>query len=117
MRLARVARELHDLITTSPAAEAAPDHEALRNAASALRNVPPALPYAGRFTLIAETVRGMAVALDDGDLDLLLDRSADLVLLGKAHGNGDRVAAPEDLLAEVGVLLDRIDRRINAFTD
>lgn len=113
----RMARELRDLITATPAAEVEPGHEALRSAASALRNVPAAMPYAGRFTLVAQTVRGMAAALDDGDLDLLLDRSADLVLLGRAHGNGDRVAAPESLLAEAGALLDRIDRRINAFTN
>jgi len=117
VRPVRVARELHDLITATPAAEAEPDHEALRSAASALRNVPPVMPYAGRFALVAETVRGMAAALDDGDLDLLLDRSADLVLLGRRHGNGDRVTTPKSLLAEVRVLLDRIDRRINAFTN
>jgi len=114
----RVARELHDLITGVGTTQvAAPDHDALRNAASALRDVPPYLPYAGRFALVAETVRGMAAALDDGDMDLLRDRSADLALLGRAHGNGDRVAAPDELRAEVGALLDRIDRRINAFTD
>lgn len=118
VRPVRVARELHDLIArTATTQPAEPDHEALRNAASALHDLPPDLPYAGRFALVAETVRGMAAALDDGDMDLLLDRSADLVLLGRAHGNGDRVAAPEELRAEVGVLLDRIDRRINAFTD
>jgi hypothetical protein len=117
VRPVRVARELHDLIMAIPAAESELDHEALRSAAAALRNVPPTMPYAGRFALVAETVRGMAAALDDGDLDLLLDRSADLVLLGRAHGNGNRVTTPESLLAEMRVLLDRIDRRINAFTD
>jgi hypothetical protein len=62
-------------------------------------------------------VRGMADALDESDMDLLLDRSADLALLGRAHGNGDRIAAPGDLRKEISVLLARIDRRINAFTD
>jgi MinD-like ATPase involved in chromosome partitioning or flagellar assembly len=114
----RVARELHDLITGTGTTRAGePDHEALLAAASALRNVPAELPYAGRFALIAETVRAMAAALDDGDMDLLLDRSADLSLLGRAHGDGDRVATPGDLRAEVTALLARIDRRINVFTD
>jgi MinD-like ATPase involved in chromosome partitioning or flagellar assembly len=117
VRPVRVARELHDLIAGTGTESALPDQEALRSAASALRNVPPDMPYAGRFALIAETVRGMAAALDGGDMDLLLDRSADLVLLARVHGNGDRVAASADLRAEVGALLDRIDRRINAFTD
>jgi hypothetical protein len=117
VRPVKVARTLHDLIAAAPAAEAEPGGEALRAAASALRNVPPDLPYAERLALVAETVRGMAAALDDGDLDRLLDRSTDLVLLGRVHGNGAQVAAPADLLAEVGALLDRIERRINAFTD
>ena len=114
---ARVARQLHELITAAPAEGTGPDHEALRSAASALRTLPLTMPYAGRFALVAETVRGMAVALDDGDMDLLIDRTADLALLGRAHGNGDRVAAPEDVRALVGVLLEEIDRRITAFTD
>jgi MinD-like ATPase involved in chromosome partitioning or flagellar assembly len=117
VRPVKVARTLHDLIAAAPAAEAEPGGEALRAAVSALRNVPPDMPYAERFALVADTVRGMAAALDDGDLDRLLDRSTDLVLLGRAHGNGAQVAAPADLLAEVGALLDRIERRINAFTD
>ncbi|WP_236808262.1 tyrosine-protein kinase family protein [Amycolatopsis albispora] len=113
----RVARELHDLIEAVPTVEVGPGQEALESAASALRGLPPTLPYADRFALVQDTVRGMSAALDEGDLDLLLDRSTDLALLGKAHANGDGVAAPEGLLAEVGVLLARIDRRINAFTD
>lgn len=117
VRPVTVARALHDLITGAPAAEAEPRREALRTAAAALRNVPREMPYAGRFALVAETVRGMAEALDDGDLDLLHDRSTDLALLGATHGNGARVAVPADLLAEVGALLDRIERRINAVTD
>jgi hypothetical protein len=117
VRPVRVARQLHELITATPADWVDPDDEALRGAASALRTLPPTMPYAGRFALVAETVRGMAVALDDGDMDLLADRTSDLALLGKAHGNGDRVTAPEDVRALVGALLDRIDRRITAFTD
>jgi MinD-like ATPase involved in chromosome partitioning or flagellar assembly len=116
VRPVRVARELHELITATSAGDAAPDHKALRAAASALRNVPATLPYAGRVALVADAVRGMAAALDGGDLDLLLDRSADLAVLGRAHGNGDGHAVPADLRAEVSALLTRIDRRINAFT-
>jgi MinD-like ATPase involved in chromosome partitioning or flagellar assembly len=116
-RPTRVARELHDLIKATPAAPTEPDHEALRNAEAALRELPEELPYPGRFVLIEETVRGMAGALDDGDMDLLRDRSADLVLLSKPHRNGTEVTVPPRLRTEVSALLARIDRRINAFTD
>ncbi|MCX2952704.1 KGGVGR-motif variant AAA ATPase [Lentzea sp. NEAU-D7] len=117
VRPAKVARELHDLIKATPAAETAPDHEALRSAEDALRELPDQLPYAERFVLVEETVRGMASALDDGDMDLLRDRSADLLLLAKPHRNGAGVAVPQRLHAEVSALLARIERRINAFTD
>ncbi|MEV6236794.1 P-loop NTPase [Lentzea sp. NPDC051838] len=116
-RPVRAARELHDLIRATPAAETEPDHEALRNAEAALREVPEQLPYAGRFALVEETVRGMAGALDDGDMDLLRDRSADLLLLSKPHRNGTGVVVPAQLRTEVSALLARIERRINAFTD
>jgi len=59
-------------------------------------------------------VRGMTTALDAGDLTLLPDLSVDLELLSKTHGSG--VDLPDDLAAEVRGLLDRIDRRITAFT-
>jgi MinD-like ATPase involved in chromosome partitioning or flagellar assembly len=117
IRPVRLARELHDLITATPSAGTKPDHEALRSAAFALRNVPEALPYADRFALVGDTVRGMAAALDDDDMNLLLDRSTDLVLLARAHGNGDGVTTPATLRAEVGALLARIDRRIDTFTN
>ncbi|KJK47799.1 ATP/GTP-binding protein [Lentzea aerocolonigenes] len=116
-RPVRVARELHDLIKATPAAETEPDQEAFRSAEAALREVPDQLPYAGRFVLVEETVRGMAGALDDGDMDLLRDRSADLLLLSKPHRNGTGVAVPGALRNEVSALLARIERRINAFTD
>ncbi len=117
VRPVRVARQLHELVRAAPADEADPDDEVLRSAASALRTLPPTMPYAGRFAIVAETVRGMEAALNDGDMDLLRDRSADLALLGRAHGNGDRITAPEDVRARVLALLDRIDRRITAFTE
>ena len=107
-----VARELYDLITSAPVAN--PDRETLREAASALRNIPAQAPYPGRVALIRETVRGMADALDSGDLNGLQDLSVDLELLSKSHAAG--VALPADLAADVRVLLDRIDRRINAST-
>lgn len=116
-RPVRVARELHDLIRATPAPETEPDLEALRGAEAALRELPELLPYEGRFALIDETVLGMSSALDDGDMDLLRDRSADLLLLSKSHRDGAGIAVPARLRAEVGVLLTRIDRRINAFTD
>lgn len=117
MRPVRVARELHDLIKAMPAPETEPDLEAMRSAEAALRDLPDHLPYAGRFALLEETVRGMAGALDDGDMDLLRDRSADLLLIGKSHRDGAGMAVPAPLRAEVSALLTRIDRRINAYTD
>ncbi|HEX7305506.1 tyrosine-protein kinase family protein [Lentzea sp.] len=117
VRPVRVARELHDLIKATPAAETEPDHEALRSAEAALRELPEQLPYGGRFALVEETVRGIAWALDDGDMDLLRDRSADLLLLSKPHRNGTGVVVPAQLRTEVSALLARIERRINAFTD
>ena len=114
VRPVRVARQLHHLLT---ATAAGPDQEALRAAAAALRTLPDALPYAERFVLVEETVRGMATALDHGDLALLLDRSADLDFLGRAHGDGAGVPAPRSLLDAAKALLSRIDRRINAFTE
>ncbi|SER39803.1 KGGVGR-motif variant AAA ATPase [Actinokineospora terrae] len=112
-----VARELHDLITGKPTKAGAPDRDALDQAASILRAVPRELPYASRFVLVEQVVLDMAAALDRGELPLLRDLSIDLELLGKVHTNGERVAAPADLRARIDALLDRIDRRIQAFTD
>ena len=109
-----VARELYDLMAGGSLPMASPDREALRDAASALRNLPAQVPYPGRLALIRETVRGMTAALDTGDLTLLPDLSVDLELLSKTHGAG--IDLPDDLAAEVRGLLDRIDRRITAFT-
>ena len=109
-----VARELYDLVTSTTRPTGSPDRETLREAASALRNIPAQAPYPGRVALIRETVRGMAVALDSGDLNGLQDLSVDLELLSKSHAAG--VALPVDLVADVRVLLDRIDRRTNAST-
>ncbi len=110
-----VARQLHSLIRGTHEHE--PSRESLTSAAATLRGLPASMPYAGRFVLVQETVRGMAAALDGGDMELLLDHSADLALISKAHGNGTQAAMPPDLQAEVRALLSRIDRRINAFTD
>ncbi|GAB2867693.1 KGGVGR-motif variant AAA ATPase [Lentzea nigeriaca] len=112
-----VARELHDLIKATPRAETEPDQEALTSAEAALRELPEQLPYAERIVLVEETVRGMAGALDDGDMDLLRDRSADLLLLNRPHRKGTGVAVPSQVRTEVSALLARIERRINAFTD
>ncbi|SDH16992.1 CobQ/CobB/MinD/ParA nucleotide binding domain-containing protein [Lentzea fradiae] len=110
-----VARQLHALIQGEPEHE--PNQEALVAAAAALRGLPERMPYAGRFALAQDTVRGMTEALDSGDVELMLDLSADLALLGKAHGNGARIPMPAELRAAVAELLRRIDRRLNAFTD
>ncbi|SER91605.1 CobQ/CobB/MinD/ParA nucleotide binding domain-containing protein [Lentzea xinjiangensis] len=112
---ALVARQLHTLIQGTPENES--NHDALMTAATALRGLPEQMPYAGRFALVQETVRGMAAALDSGDMELLLDHSADLVLISKTRGNGSLTAMPPELRAVVGALLARIDRRLTAFTD
>lgn len=110
-----VARQLHALIQGTTEHE--PNHEALMTAAAALRGLPDEMPYAGRFSLAQETVRGMTAALDSGDVALLLDHAADLALINKTHGNGAQSVMPPELRAVVDELLARIDRRLNAFTD
>lgn len=117
VRPAHVARALNELITATPAAETEPSLATLRGAASALRSLPADVPYLARFALIEETVEGMTAALDNGDLDLLFDRAADLSLLARAQGNGARFPMPAGLRAQVDGLVDRIDRRINSLTD
>jgi MinD-like ATPase involved in chromosome partitioning or flagellar assembly len=109
-----VASELHGLITGAPQSD---DRDALRDAASALRGLPDGVAYAGRVSLIQETVRSMTTAMNAGDLAWLRDLSVDLELLSRTHGHGDGAVLPADLKAEVRALLDRIDRRINAFTE
>lgn len=112
-----VAGELHALITRSPSTATKPDQDILLGAAVALRELPAGMPYPGRFALVAETVRAMAAALDDGDLPLLRDLAIDLEMLGRAHASGESFAAPDDLRAAIAVLLGRVDRRIHAFTN
>jgi MinD-like ATPase involved in chromosome partitioning or flagellar assembly len=110
-----VARQLHALIQGT--AEHEPNHEALMTAAAALRGLPEEMPYAARFALVQDTVHGMTAALDNGDMALLLDHSADLALISKTRGNGAQALMPPELHSAVGALLTRIDRRLNAFTD
>ncbi|WP_033430036.1 tyrosine-protein kinase family protein [Saccharothrix syringae] len=117
VRPAGVARELHDLITGTPAGEVDRDLEALRNTASALRAVPDRVPSAGRLSLVEQTVRGMYAALDNGDLAALRDLSVDLDVLSKSHSNGTGFSLSPGLLTDVHTLLDRIDRRIDASTN
>jgi hypothetical protein len=50
-------------------------------------------------------------------MDRLRDRSTDLAVLGRPHQNGSPVALPDDVVAMAADLLDRIDRRIDAFTE
>lgn len=111
-----VARELYDLITSTTQPMTSPDRETLREAASALRNLPTQVAYPGRLTLIRETVRDMSGALDAGDLNRLQDLAVDLELLSRTRDPRARVDLPADLGAEVRGLIDRIDRRITAFT-
>ncbi|MFD0202459.1 MULTISPECIES: KGGVGR-motif variant AAA ATPase [Saccharothrix] len=117
VRPTRVARELHDLITGTPAGAVDPDREALRNAVSALRAVPDRLPTAGRLSVVEQVVRDMSAALDDGDLAALRDLSVDLDVLSKSHSDGGWFAPSNGLRADIQTLLDRIDRRIDASTN
>jgi MinD-like ATPase involved in chromosome partitioning or flagellar assembly len=112
-----VARELHDLITGTPAGEVDRDLAALRNAASALRAVPDRLPSAGRLSLVEQTVDGMSAALDNGDLAALRDLSVDLDVLSKPHTAGGWFTPSHGVLTHIQTLLDRIDRRIDASTN
>ncbi|ANZ39131.1 ATP/GTP-binding protein [Lentzea guizhouensis] len=117
VRPVRVARELRDVIKAVPATETEPDQEVLQAVEAALRAVPEQLPSLGRLALVTETVQGMAAALDEGDMDMLRDLTADLLPLSKSHRKGIVVVVPERLRAEVSGLLARIERRVNAFTD
>jgi MinD-like ATPase involved in chromosome partitioning or flagellar assembly len=107
---ASVALELHGLITGSHEPGEDPDRDVLLGAVAALRQVPGDLPYPSRWALVEDTLRGMAAALDDGDLGRLHDLSVDLELLGKAHGGG--ITTPPAVRARLDVLLNRIERRI-----
>ncbi|MBM7775979.1 MinD-like ATPase involved in chromosome partitioning or flagellar assembly [Actinokineospora baliensis] len=112
-----VARELHDLITGRPSPAETPDREVLRQVAAVLRALPDEMPYAARFVLIEQVVHDMAAALDRDELSLMRDLATDLELLGKTRTDGERVAIPVHLRAGIDALLDRIDRRGQAFTE
>jgi MinD-like ATPase involved in chromosome partitioning or flagellar assembly len=111
-----VAQELFDLITGMPTDGVEPDLETLREAASVLRDLPDTASSHGRLALIAETVDSMAKAVVVGDMGLLHDLTVDLELLSKTRGSASAVPFPADLAAEVRALLDRVGRRITAYT-
>ncbi len=112
-----VAKQLYDLITDAPPGDPDTDLNALRDAAFALRKVPREVAHRGRWTLIAQTTRDMAEAMDVGDLALLQDLTVDLELLNEVRANGDRYPAPDDVRVHIDALLDRIDRRIIVSTN
>jgi MinD-like ATPase involved in chromosome partitioning or flagellar assembly len=112
----QVAKQLYDLITDAPPSHTDANLEALRDAAFALRKVPREVAHRGRWSLIAQTARDMAEALDAGDLALLEDLTVDLTLLNEVRANGTRIPAPPDVRVHIDALLDRIDRRINVST-
>jgi MinD-like ATPase involved in chromosome partitioning or flagellar assembly len=115
VRPRHVAKQLYDLITDTPLAHSDSDLDTLRDAAFALRKVPREVAHRGRWTLIAQTARDMAEAMDAGDLSLLQDLTVDLGLLSEIRANGDRLPAPPDVRIHIDALLDRIDRRIDVF--
>jgi len=116
LRLTQVARQLHDLVTDAPPSRTDASRDALRDAGLALRQVPDEVAHRRRWSLIDQTVRDMAEALDGGDLALLQDLTVDLVLLSEVRADGDRFTAPNDLRVHVDALIDRIDRRIEVST-
>ncbi|HEV3358143.1 MAG TPA: CATRA system-associated protein [Pseudonocardiaceae bacterium] len=115
--LRQVARQLHQLITDAPPSRADAEQDALRDAAAALLKVPDELAHRGRWPLIEQTVRDMSATLDDGDLDALQDLTVDLELLNQVRAAGNLTAAPNDLRRRITTLLDRIDRRMDVYTD
>lgn len=116
VRPRHVAKQLYDLIADTPPTHADTNLDALRDAAFALRKVPREVAHRGRWTLIAQTARDMAEALDAGDLGLLQDLTVDLELLNEVRANGDHIPAPPDVRIHIDALLDRIDRRIDVST-
>jgi MinD-like ATPase involved in chromosome partitioning or flagellar assembly len=112
-----LARQLHDLMTDAPPNRPDTDLRALRDAASALRKVPPEVAHHGRWALIEQTARDMAEALDQHDLALLQDLTVDLELLNEVRAGGDRHTAPDALRVEIEALLNRVERRIDVSTE
>ncbi|GAA2684773.1 MULTISPECIES: KGGVGR-motif variant AAA ATPase [Actinosynnema] len=112
-RLDQVARALRDAVATTPKNEKARYLEVLQNTASVLRDLPERLPYEGRVALLAQTVRDVEEALLKEDPDLLAALTADLDVLGRAHGDRKGVFLPEELRYRVDVLLADLDRRMN----
>lgn len=113
VRTRDVAQRLYDLITDAPPSHSDTDLSTLRDAARALREVPREAAHRGRWSLIAQTTRDMAEAMDVGDLGLLQDLTVDLELLNEIRANGAHHPAPDDVRIHIDALLDRIDRRIN----
>jgi len=115
VRPRHVARQLRDLIVGAKPSRTDADLNTLRNAASALREVPHELANRVRWALVEQTVSDMTAALDAGDLALLKDLTVDLEQLNEVRANGDRFTAPEGLHGRIGALRRRIDRRVKVF--
>ncbi|GHF98292.1 MULTISPECIES: CATRA system-associated protein [Amycolatopsis] len=113
----QVARQLHEVIIDAPAGRTDSGHVALQDAAAALRKVPVELSREGRWAIVEQTVIDMATALDDNDMALLKELTADLDLLNEVRVTGSRVTTPDGLREHIDALLARIDRRITVFTD
>lgn len=112
-----VARQLHDLINNTPPGHHDLDLNTLRNAVSALDNVPYAMVRRERWAIVEQTVRDMAVALEDADMALLRELTMDVELLNQPRASGGWFEIPEDLRHQIKTLLNRIERRINMFTE
>jgi MinD-like ATPase involved in chromosome partitioning or flagellar assembly len=115
VRPRHVARQLRDLIVGAKPSRTDADLNTLRNAASALREVPHEVANQGRWAIVEQTVSDMTAALDAGDLTWIKDLTVDLELLNEVRANGDRFPAPDGLHGRIGALRARIDRRVKVF--
>ncbi|SFW63381.1 CATRA system-associated protein [Amycolatopsis australiensis] len=113
----QVARQLHEIVTDGPPNRTDADQAVLQDAAAALRGVPEELTHQGRWAIVEQTVRDMTAALDQGDVALLKDLTVDLELLNDVRANGSRFAAPAGLRAYIDALINRLHRRIEAYTN
>ncbi|MFI5591345.1 CATRA system-associated protein [Amycolatopsis sp. NPDC051758] len=115
-RPGHVARQLYEIITDAPVRRTEADQVTLREAAAVLRSIPEVVARTSRWTLIEQTVRDMASALDDGDLPLLKDLTVDLQHLNQVRANESRITVPDALQSRITDLIARVDRRIEFST-
>jgi MinD-like ATPase involved in chromosome partitioning or flagellar assembly len=112
-----VARQLHDRINNTPPGRNDVDRHTLSKAGSALSDVPHQMLRHERWAVVEQIVHDMTSALDDGDMALLQELTMDVELLTQVRGVEGRFGVPDGLDHRIKKLLDRIDRRIDVFTE